>query len=66
MLRRPATTIKLTPEDILHYDDSVQLRQKSGLQIDNNQEQEKSQDGILFKEPLQSRNDRMGVSRGER
>ncbi|ODV81933.1 uncharacterized protein CANTADRAFT_3988 [Suhomyces tanzawaensis NRRL Y-17324] len=38
MLRRQATTIKLTPEDILEYDDS--LAQK---QLQRQQEQQKDQ-----------------------
>lgn len=29
MLRRPATTIKLTPEDVLEYDDSLLNQQNS-------------------------------------
>ncbi len=29
MLRRPATTIKLTPEDVLEYDDSLLDQQNS-------------------------------------
>lgn len=37
MIRRPATTITLTPEDILKYDESVQ--QRTSFQIDRNQEQ---------------------------
>ncbi|KAG2733217.1 hypothetical protein G9P44_004207 [Scheffersomyces stipitis] len=32
MLRRPATTIKLTPEDILEYDDSLAQQQQPQVQ----------------------------------
>lgn len=67
MLRRPATTIKLTPEDILEYDDSVLLRESAVPSlVDHNQEQDKSATGITFKEPLQSKNERVGVTRSER
>lgn len=38
MLRRPATVITLTPEDVLRYDESVQER-SSYPQIDRHQEQ---------------------------
>lgn len=42
MLKRPATVITLTPEDILMYDESVQER--SPLQnIDRHQEQAKQE-----------------------
>lgn len=67
MLRRPATTIKLTPEDILEYDDSVLLQQSASISlVDHNQEQDKSLTGIIFKEPLQNKNERIGVTRNER
>lgn len=36
MLRRPATMIKLTPEDILEYDDSLSSRGNSTTQEHHN------------------------------
>lgn len=67
MFRRPATTIKLTPEDVLEYDDSVavQKTQLLGGHIDLNQELETSQANLPIKEPsVQGRNERMGVTIG--
>ncbi|CAK7917656.1 hypothetical protein CAAN3_21S01442 [[Candida] anglica] len=43
MLRRPATTIKLTPEDILEYDDALSRNSQSAPyneQSSHNEEQE--------------------------
>ncbi|KAF3990186.1 hypothetical protein FT663_02197 [Candidozyma haemuli var. vulneris] len=66
MLRRPATTIKLTPEDVLEYDDSVAVQKaQNETQIDSNQELDKSHTNITFKEPsLAGRNERLGVNTG--
>lgn len=67
MFRRPATTIKLTPEDVLEYDDSVAVpkTQLLGGHIDLNQELETSQANLPIKEPsVQGRNERMGVTIG--
>ena len=61
MLRRPATTIKLTPEDILEYDDSIAMKQQSSFShVDQTQEQDKLHP-IIFKEPLLTRNERIGI-----
>lgn len=62
MLRRPATTIKLTPEDVLEYDDSVaEQKSQNETQIDLHQE-DKTVPTITFKEPsLAGRNERLGV-----
>lgn len=64
MLRRPATEIKLTPEDILEYDDSLvqdhshndKLAQQSELQEQINNSSE------LITE-FKSRDERVGVTR---
>lgn len=55
MLRRPATTIKLTPEDILEYDESVAKQQEQPVgqqQILNSELQESDADtsNISFKD----------------
>lgn len=56
MLRRPATTIKLTPEDILEYDELVAKQQEQPvgqLQILNNdqfQESDADSSNISFKD----------------
>lgn len=60
MLRRPATTISLTPEDVLEYDDSVSQRQ-SNAPVDRDQEKMHLP---IFKEPMQLRNERIGLSKG--
>ncbi|CAI5760480.1 unnamed protein product [Candida verbasci] len=79
MLRREATTIKLSPEDILEYDDSIQ---KSDKQQQQQQQQQNSEDfgsnSILQEQFMNnsnefvkegtsnksvSRNDRIGVQR---
>lgn len=39
MLRREATTIRLSPEDILEYDDSVAQQQKQKQELQQGQEQ---------------------------
>ncbi|OVF07072.1 hypothetical protein EJF18_10599 [Clavispora lusitaniae] len=62
MLKRPATTIRLTPEDIMEYDESVSMHKSTFDNPDRTQE-EKSQGGISFKEPAQARNDRIGIKR---
>lgn len=55
MLRRPATTIKLTPEDILEYDELVAKQQEQPVgqqQILNSELQESDADtsNISFKD----------------
>ncbi|KAK6466064.1 hypothetical protein DFJ63DRAFT_333443 [Scheffersomyces coipomensis] len=45
MLRRPATTIRLTPEDILEYDDTLaqqqhEKQQQEQLQLQQQQQQQ--------------------------
>ncbi len=42
MLRRPATTIRLTPEDILEYDDAL-AQQKYQQQLELQQQQQQQQ-----------------------
>lgn len=66
MLRRPATTIKLTPEDVLDFDDSVALQKsRNETQIEQRQEQDKSHPHITFKEPsVLGRNERLGLNTG--
>lgn len=57
MLRREATTIKLTPEDILEYDNRVAtVQQNSYIKDDNNE-----QDADVSITNYKNRNDRMGV-----
>ncbi|EGV63090.1 hypothetical protein PSN45_004642 [Yamadazyma tenuis] len=59
MLRRAATTIKLTPEDIVEYDEAVSagLQGNSYLKEENLQEQEPDISISNYKD----RNERMGV-----
>ena len=63
MLRRGATTIKLTPEDIQEYDKTVnseiQRQNLTYLKVDQLQEQEPDVSINTYKD----RNDRMGVNR---
>lgn len=63
MLRRPATTIKLTPEDILEYDDSVQLAavKDDFPHVQQEQLDVRVQPSVLKPEP--TRDERIGVSR---
>ncbi|CUM64692.1 uncharacterized protein PRCAT00002301001 [Priceomyces carsonii] len=79
MLRRPATTIKLTPEDILEYDDSLEKQkeeskesqEKSNLilqeQVNDSNHDFKDTKGmlgtILPQAVGQTRDDRIGVNR---
>lgn len=64
MLRRPATAIRLTPEDIMEYDNSVSLNPDASVYQQDANDLSKHLLGI-FKEPL-SRNERMGVDKSER
>lgn len=63
MLRRGATTIKLTPEDILEYDKTansdLQRQNLTYLKDDQLQEQEPDVSINTYKD----RNERMGVNR---
>lgn len=70
MLRRPATTIKLTPEDILEYDDAKAVASDSNSTFANNSQlQEHPSDAdsssLSFKDlnAVRAREDRLGVSR---
>lgn len=58
MLRRPATTITLTPDDILEYDESVSTA--PSLPADPKGAP------AIFKEPLLSRNERLGIDKKEK
>lgn len=71
MLRRPATVIKLTPEDVLEYDDSL-MSKESQSQDGNNQEQQHQEHVLqeqinnsseLIQDYKDSRDDRIGLNR---
>lgn len=53
MLRRPATTIKLTPEDILEYDDTLMDQQNVQLQYHQKQHQH---DDFILQEQINTNN----------
>lgn len=64
MLRRAATTIKLTPEDILEYDKSVSIQEKedqTSYLKDEQLQEHIHEPEVSLKYKQQSRNDRMGV-----
>mmetsp|Transcript_1774 Transcript_1774/g.1926 ORF Transcript_1774/g.1926 Transcript_1774/m.1926 type:complete len:80 (+) Transcript_1774:20-259(+) len=77
MLRRPATTIKLTPEDVLEYDDGLLDPQNSHHQFQQLHDQ--NQNDFILQEQMntnihnnssneitakeQSKDDRIGVTR---
>lgn len=50
MLRRPATTIKLSPEDILEYDES--LKQQQQQQQQEQQQQQDTQEHNQLKQTI--------------
>lgn len=64
MLRRAATTIKLTPEDILEYDKSVSIQEKgdqTSYLKDEQLQEHINEPEVSMKYKQQTRNDRMGV-----
>lgn len=67
MLRRTATTIKLNPEDILEYDDSLakSSQQFAYNETTNNDEQDHSILKFKDQEPL-TRDERIGSHRQTR
>lgn len=57
MLRRPATTIKLTPEDILEYDDDLErsaLEKQRELAREMEQDQKQQEQGPNQQEQISS------------
>lgn len=71
MLRRPATVIKLTPEDVLEYDDSLLSKEAHSLdgnsQVQQNQEhmlqEQINNSSELIQEYKETRDERIGVNR---
>ncbi|KAK6458158.1 anaphase-promoting complex, subunit CDC26 [Scheffersomyces xylosifermentans] len=53
MLRRPATTIKLTPEDVLEYDDTLAHQQAQQVQQSLQQQQQQQQQSYSHDQILQ-------------
>ncbi|KAL7662459.1 hypothetical protein ABC855_g4706 [[Candida] zeylanoides] len=60
MLRRTATTIKLTPEDILEYDDSLARNPQKYASYDETNNDEQDNSALRYKDD-QSRDERIGV-----
>lgn len=71
MLRRPATVIKLTPEDVLEYDDSLMSKEAhshdGNSQVQQNQEhmlqEQINNSSELIQDYKETRDERIGVNR---
>ncbi|KAK6203305.1 uncharacterized protein RJT21DRAFT_125779 [Scheffersomyces amazonensis] len=63
MLRRPATSIKLTPEDVLEYDDYLSLQQQHmNERIQQQQQiQQQHQQHLANSSNLQEQHDNSGI-----
>lgn len=73
MIRRPATTIKLTPEDVISYDDEKLKQQAAGLGSAGNsaggfnQNSAGSQESVIQRlQSLKSKEERIGLRSNSR
>lgn len=73
MIRRPATTIKLTPEDVISYDDDKLKQQTTGLRAAGNsaggfnQNSAGSQESVMQRlQSLKSKDERIGLRTNSR